>query len=509
VSSAPGPADVDALLAAAARSQQTGRLADAATFLRRVLAMEPGHAEAQRRLRAVERLSTTGAADDFATRRLAMAQAEHRTRHEARERLSAAERVVAQSPQSAVAHRELGDALAAAGSPAAAVESYREALRLTPDAAEVHNNIGCALRALGQLEEAAAAFEAAVVLAPGLAAAHNNLGSTLLLLRGRGAALGAFARAVALDPASAVAHYNLGCSLLAVGDYAAGWREYEWRWGALATLRLDERRYAQPRWDGAPLDGRTILIYAEQGLGDTVQFSRFLPLVADRGGRVVFECQPPLERLMQGVAGADVVVARGAPLPAFDVHAPLMSLPAILGTTLDSLPPAPALHPPSAPALPPAPAGHRRVGVAWAGSPAYPNDRHRSCPASALAPLLQVRDVTWYSLLPDGRTAELTAVAGGATVHDLGRSHPGVAEVAAAVAELDLVITVDTLFGHLAGTLGRPTWVLLAAGGADWRWLIDRDDSPWYPTVRLFWQERAGDWSGPIGRVRDELVAPL
>ena len=300
-------------------------------------------------------------------------------------------------------------------------------------------------------------------------------------------------RAVALAPDNLEVHRALALALLAAGDFEEGWREYDWR---------QRRRYPQPAWDGGPLAGRSILVYQEDGLGDTLQFARYVPLVAASGGRVILECAAPLARLLQRLAGVERVVVAGDPLPAFDTHAALMSLPACVGTTRDTIPRA-------VPYLAADPrlveswrarlgrADALSVGLVWRGNPCHPNDSNRSMRRADLAPLGRVPGVHLYGLQ--------VGPAGASVDGNLGPQLNNFDDTAAVVSVLDLVITVDTSVAHLAGALGRPVWVLLSSPH-DWRWHLEHETSPWYPSMRLYRQERPGDWGPVVERVAVELA---
>ncbi len=271
------------------------------------------------------------------------------------------------------------------------------------------------------------------------------------------------------------------------------------------------RVLAQPEWDGGPFPGRTLLLHAEQGLGDTLQFIRYAPLVRGLGGRVVVECQKPLAHLLGSVAGIDALVPEGNPLPPFDLHTPLLSLPHLLGTTAATVPAA-------VPYLSPDPGAvevwrHRvgrgeelKVGLVWAGSPGHENDRNRSIPLKRLRPLLDVPSMRFFALQVCERSRDIEALWLQGSIGDISPDLDDLADTAAALSVLDLLISVDTAPAHLAGALGRPVWLLLPFA-PDWRWMMDREDSPWYPTMRLFRQPTQSDWLSAIHRIRNELAA--
>lgn len=406
-------------------------------------------------------------------------------------------------PNYAEAQVNLGNTLRDLGQLEEAVASHNLALQLRPEYAEAHINLGNALWDLGRLDEATTNYREALRLRPEYAAAHNNLGVVLKNLGHFGEAIGCFERAVQLQPEYADAHYSRSMIWLMQGDYKRGWQEYEWRW---RCNNFQRRSFSQPRWGGFPLEGRTILLYPEQGLGDTLQFVRYASLVQKLGGRVLLECQPPLVPLLAHCPGIDQLVAQGDPLPTFDVEAPLLSLPGILGTTLECIPNVvPYLH------IEPSRACMWRlelesegfkVGIAWQGSHLHTGDRWRSLPLSAFAPLSEVSGVRLFSLQKGPGIEQLAGA--NFPVIDLGSRLENFADTAAVIQCLDLVIAVDTAVVHCAGGLGKPAWVLLPFA-ADWRWLTDREDSPWYPSIRLFRQQQPGQWAPVFDRVAQEL----
>jgi tetratricopeptide (TPR) repeat protein len=383
-----------------------------------------------------------------------------------------------------------------------AEECARRALALRPDYAEGWNNLGNALQEKGRLEEAEACYQSALRAKPGLADAHYNLGNTLRLKRRLAEARACYGRAIQLRPGHVKAHWNRSLTLLLDGDLEHGWEEFEWRWRKKDT---PPRRFPQPLWDGSPPGGRTILLHAEQGLGDTIQFVRYAELVKSAGATVVMEAPAKLAALLGSVPGIDRIVPAGSPLPEFHLHVPLLSLPRLFRTTLDGIP----ARVPYIAAGADFRArweqrlsghGHPRIGLAWRGNPQHAEDRFRSLDWEALAPLIEVAGIHWFSL----QHGERPGAAPGAEIVDLGPETEDFRDAAAAMEQMDLVISVDTSMAHLAGALARPTWVLLPFL-PDWRWLLGRADTPWYPTMRLFRQPRRGDWGAVIQAVREEL----
>jgi tetratricopeptide (TPR) repeat protein len=417
------------------------------------------------------------------------------------------ERALMVQPDFAFGFNNRGNALQAMGRNDEAIASFERALALKPDLTAAHNNRGNALLNLNRPEEALADYESAIAHKP-FAFALVNRGSALHYLGRIEEALDSFNRAIALQPELPEAHWNKALLCLAIGDFEQGWPAYEWRWRG--ATELTSRDFSQPQWRGEDLNGKTILLHAEQGFGDTIQFIRYLPLVAQKGCKVILELPDSLMPLIPGIDGLVSMHRRGDPLPAFDVHCPLMSLPLSFGTTATTIPASvPYL---SAPAervgawrTRLAHLGKPRVGLVWSGKPSHKNDHNRSIALSRLEPLLSVPDVTFVSLQREYRETELPALAR-LPVFRLDETITDFADTAAAIGELDLVIAVDTAVAHLAGALGRPLWLLLSHI-QDWRWMHDRTDSPWYPSARLFRQSQIGDWDGVIAAVAQELAA--
>lgn len=443
-------------------------------------------------------------------------------------------RLLSRLPDCAEIHNNLGLAQQDQGDPEGAKQSYRRALELKPGLADAHNNLGALLVSRGRHEEAEPCFRRALELNAAYLPAYVNLGSCLQVLERPEEAVELYRRAIGLDPGCLEArinlgtayqdlmrpelaietyrellriapehpegHWNLALSLLSVGEFERGWREYQWR------LVDTPDRYAPPRWEGEPLEGRTILLVCEQGLGDTLQFVRYAPLVAKRGGRVLLECQiPSLKPLLSRVPGVAAVFSRGEELPRFDCQARLLSLPHLFGTTLDNMPdcfPYLAAEPRRAELWRRklAAGAPFKVGLVWRGGPL---PRNRACPFPELAPLAAVPGVSFYSLqLGEApQPGVLDAFDLAPQIRDFGDS-------AAILANLDLLISVDTAAAHLAGGMGVPTWLLLPYS-CDWRWFREPEGSPWYPRLRIFRQRRPGDWAEVAWRVRDALAGLL
>jgi tetratricopeptide (TPR) repeat protein len=411
-------------------------------------------------------------------------------------------------PDYAEAHNNLGLVLARQGNLGDAVAKYSEALQRRPDYAEAHNNVGQALTNQGDLSAAVASYQQALRFKPDYAEAHYNLGLVVGQQQKLKESITHYSEALRLRPDYVEAHWNRGLMWLALGNFEQGWPEYEWRWRLPEFTRPP---FCQPLWDGTPLQGRTILLHAEQGFGDTLQFIRYAPLVKQRGGQVLVLCQPPLFRLLAGCSGIDQLTAQGGVLPYFDVQAPLLSLPGIFGTTLATIPAqVPYL---SADTLlveqwrrELEPLSGFKIGIAWQGRPTHKGDRQRSLPLAQFEPLARLPGVRLVSLQVGPGADQVRDLGGRFPLIDLGsRFDPAsFLDAAAVVTTLDLVITVDSAIAHLAGALGVPVWVLLPVA-PDWRWLLERADSPWYATMRLFRQTEPGNWEPVFQRVIREI----
>jgi tetratricopeptide (TPR) repeat protein len=395
------------------------------------------------------------------------------------------------------AANNLGLTLTEAGRAAEAVEPLRQAVALQPGMKEGQNNLGLAYADLGRFAEAEACYQTALRLDPGYVEAHTNLGSACKEQGRLEEGLVCYQQALWLEPESPVAHYNRALAWLQQGDYERGWLEYEWRW---RRRQARPRHTSQPRWEGSPLAGRTILLWREQGLGDTIQFVRYAALVSRQGGRVVVECPACLVPLLSRCPGIDVLVTENQPLPQLDVQAPLLSLPALLKTTLASVPAlVPYLHaePERVTAWRTRLGARRafRVGVVWQGNPYFRGDRHRSFPLASLAPLAAVEGVQLVSLQKEHGLEQLRAERGFpiTVLEGLDASGGAFVDTAAVMRCLDLVVTADTAAAHVAGALGVPVWLALSRA-PDWRWGLSGETTPWYPSMRLFRQGQLGDW---------------
>jgi len=514
--SAPASANAEVRRASVARA--AGRLDEAARIVEAVLDEAPRHStalqlagavayERGRYDEAVEILDrAVAAAPGRADLHNALGASHLALRHD-RDAVRCFRRAVAIDAKFADAYYNLGCAHQAADRASDAAYAYRQALRISPDNFSINNNLGTIFQDLGEVEDAIAAFNRALEIKPESRTALRNLGRAYRQARDIDNALKCFEIALERDPADHEARFARARTLLHAGRYEEGFVDYESRW------RLPDcppREFEQPLWDGWPAPGRTILLHHEQGHGDTLQFVRYLPRVKERVKRLVVEAPLPLVRLLSMTGGVDQVVTDARADLEFDAYAPIGSLPRILGTTLDTVPT-------DIPYLRVDPAlvekwrgriadGGLRVGLCWAGNPRQPADRHRSIPLAALAPLGGVRGATFYGLQLGAGRADLDDPPRGLPLVDLGAEITDFADTAAIMHHLDLVITVCTSVCHLAGGLGRPTWTLLNQT-PDWRWGLDGEGSPWYPTMRLFRQRKIGQWTEVVERVRVELAA--
>ncbi|HYV34969.1 MAG TPA: tetratricopeptide repeat protein [Gemmataceae bacterium] len=414
------------------------------------------------------------------------------------------------APGHVKAQNNLGVALMEMNRLEEAATSFEQAVKAKPDHVDSHVNLGIVRMKQGRLDESAACYRKALDLAPNLVDALGGLGAVLTIQGHLSEAMIYFEQALRLNPHHADAHLNRAVILLLQGQWEKGWVEYEWRW---RTKTFAAHALPQPRWDGSELAGRTILLQAEQGLGDTLHFIRYAPLVKERGGKVILQCEPSLVRLLTGVQGIDSLVTRGSPIPPFDVYAPLVSLAGIFHTTPTTIPATiPYLH------------GNAqlvsqwrgelssvkglKVGIAWHGSPSHAANHFRSFPLAKFAPLAKIKGVQLISLQKGPGAEQLAALGTQFSVQDLGYRLDATAgpfmDTAAVMKNLDLVIACDTATAHLAGALGVPVWVALSVT-PDWRWLLERADTPWYPTMRLFRQKRLGDWDDVFQQMTTQL----
>jgi Flp pilus assembly protein TadD len=515
---------LEALLERGIAEHRAGRLEQAEAALHEIIEARPDHAEALHSLGLI--------AHQRGRNQLAIAyldRAVSLNREEARYhcnlgvvlghlgRLAEAEqslrRALEPRPDYPAALANLGQILNELGRPAEGEAHLRDALRLRPAYPEALNNLGISLSDLGRTSEAETVLRQALSLLPEAPNALNNLGTALCDLGRYDEAEASFREAIRLKPDFADARNNLSYLLLLTGRFEEGWTEYEWRWG-VKHMAPGVRDFAVPRWNGEAIGGRTILLHAEQGLGDTLQFCRYAALI-EPSAKVVLEVQAPLVKLLARLPGVAQVVAPGAAVAPFDLHCPLLSLPRVLGATLATIPAAmPYLS-----AAPEAAAAWRerlaglpglKVGLVWAGESrtgvGRPSaiDARRSMALSALAQLAELARVSFVSLQKGKPAAQAADPPPGMSLTDFTADLSDFADTAALIDNLDLVISVDTSVAHLAGGMGKPVW-LLNRYDTCWRWLLERDDSPWYPTLRQFRQPSPGDWQTVVAAVRDAL----
>ncbi len=415
-------------------------------------------------------------------------------------------------PLSAQAHNNLGVALKDLKRTAMAVARFDKAIAIHPAYYEAHNNQGNALREQRQTQVAIASYNEAIRIKPDYAQAYSNRGIAHKELQQLDAALASYDQAIALEPGYADAYWNKGIALLLGGDFARGWPLYEWRHKALESTH-PQRQFGQPLWLGqGGLQGKTLLLHSEQGLGDTLQFIRYAPLLAEQGARVVVELPRALMALLAGMQGVSQFIEQGQVLPAYDYHCPLLSLPLAFGTTLASIP-APAAYVRSLPskrAQWAATLGAKtglRIGIAWSGSTGHKNDHNRSI---TLAELLQhlPPGPQYVSLQKELREVDQATLQANPQLRHFGPDLVDFTDTAALCELMDVVVSVDTSVAHLSAALGQTTWVLLPYS-PDWRWLLERSDSPWYPSAQLYRQDSSMRWAGVLQCLRDDVLKRL
>jgi len=424
------------------------------------------------------------------------------------------DRAIALNPGDAEAYNNRGIALQVLKRHDAAIQSFERAIALNPGYADAFNNCGNVLKEIKRYDEALACYDKALAIKPDFAEVLSNRGSVLHELKRYDEALASYDQALAIKPDYAEAHWNESVCRLLIGDFKRGWEKHEWRW-KIDALNIARRNFSQPLWLGNEgIAGKTILLHAEQGFGDTIQFARYAQAVAEKGARVILEVQPTLRPLLSDISGPYQVLSQGEPLPGFDFHCPLLSLPLAFNTRLESIPCSIPYLSARAPAvkkwkekLGQNDAHGPRVGFVWSGNPAHKNDHNRSIALSRLVALGDL-GVMPVSLQNAVRPEDERVLAANKHILHFGSELKDFSDTAALVSLMDLVISVDTSVAHLAGALGKPVWILLPFA-PDWRWLVDREDSPWYPSARLFRQPTIGDWDSVIDAVRQQLRATL
>lgn len=407
------------------------------------------------------------------------------------------------------AYIHLGDACRELGDPVRAIAYYRLVLTLTPDIAEIYSNLGTSIQGSGgDLSVAEQCFRYAIRLNPRLEGAYISLAAVLLDQYRPMEAVACYEEVLAFNPESVFAQFNRGLVLLMCGDYPRGFPGYEWRF---KSGQLDPPNYRSPRWQGEDPRGKTIFIVYEQGFGDALQFVRYADVLADMGAKVVVESRPPLRSLFEKIKTIDHIVCPGDLLPPVDFHISLMSIPMVLGTTTANTPnkvPYLKIDPQRLSAWYPkvAPYAHQlKVGLRWSGSPTNKTNARRSIPFRYLAELVEIPNIAFFSLQKGYASEESLVRPDGMTFLDYTERFEDFEDTGALIDQLDLVITICTSIAHLSGALAKPTWVLLPLIPPDWRWHLGQEESPWYPNVRIFRQNRAGDWAGVIAKVKSAL----
>ena len=417
-------------------------------------------------------------------------------------------RAIKLNPDFAGAYYNLGVILQEIGQSDDSIPYYEKAIELNPTCALAYINLGTALQEKGQLDEAVNYYEKAIKFNSTSAMAYTNLGHVFEEKTEVDKSITYYQKAIQIDANLVYAHWNLSFAFLLSGKFEQGWEKYEWRW----KLKDDvHRNFSQSLWDGSDIKGRTILLYTEQGLGDMIQFIRYAPLVAQRTGKVIVECQKELRSLFQGVEGIHQVITRGEQSPNFDVQCPLLTLPLIFNTALESIP---ANVPYICVDFKLVEAWRSKInlcnsklkiGLVWAGRPTHKRDRYRSCPLSEFAPLSSLNNIIFYSLQKGEASKQARDAPDGMEFIDYTEELNDFSDTAAFIENLDLLISVDTSVAHLAGALGKPVWTLIPFT-PDWRWMLNREDSPWYPSMRLFRQPALGDWNSVIKKVLAQII---
>jgi Flp pilus assembly protein TadD len=424
------------------------------------------------------------------------------------EALASLQRAVRFAPKTPKLHLLMGAVLKSLGRMEESAACCEQEIRLCPADADARYNLGLVLQSLKRPAEAVESFKQAVRLRADYVDAWTAMGMALRQTGAHEAALECFDRVIQLDPNHADSHFEAATILLSQGHFERGWKEYEWRWKRKKSTR-SAPCFEQPLWDGKDLGGRRIYLHCEQGFGDTIQFCRYASLVADLHGEVILGCPDELRALMESVRGVKRVVTPRMNPPDFDTHAPLMSLPGILGIRLETIPcEIPYLQAPSKAALlspwvKASPAF--KVGVVWSASSANVVGRYRSLRLDMLAPLLQMPGLEWYSLQCGDAANESLAAEFAGRIENVGTRFHNFGDTAQVISDLDLVISVDTAVAHLAGALGKRVWTLIPSE-PDWRWMTQREDSPWYPTMRLFRQTDPRDWDQVVARLKASVT---
>lgn len=503
---------------------ETGRLEEAIAALRQAVHLQPAHPHALNNLGSL--LHQAGHfADAIAAFKQALALRPElpethfnlgnvlRDEHRWDEAIASFTQAIALRPNFPEAQLNLGLVYQDQQLHAPAIQHYRKALEQRPDFAQARNNLGDRLRIIGKFDEAITQLKLAADALPDSVQVHSNLGNVYQDLGRIDDAIAEYQIAIQIAPENPTAHHNLSLALLLAGRMEEGWPQYEWR-RKVRQLAPAQFNLPQPIWDGSDLGGRRILLHAEQGLGDSIHFSRYIPLVAQRGGKVTLACQPELTRLLSPLPGIVELITHGQPLPEFDEHCPLPSLPGRFKTTLATIPAlVPYLRADTElsgrfkSALETAvPEKRWKIGIAWSGRSSHHNDHNRSVRLEAFTTILErFPNAAFISLQQGAGAAEIATLPERIRPIDFSADISDFADTAALIDNLDLIITVDTAVAHLAGAMGKTVWVLIPMN-PDWRWMLERTDSPWYPTMRLFRQQTFQSWEKPIQRMADALA---
>jgi tetratricopeptide (TPR) repeat protein len=501
--------------------RELGRPKEAAESFRKAVAHSPGTADAQFQLGAVLLDLNKAKEAAAALQRAVQLRPDHadtqnllgvawRRLLKKEDAVACLRRALELRPDFAEALTNLGNALLDLQDFTGAVDCHRQALALKPEFAEALCNLGIALAWVGQPEEGAETLKRALALQPGRAGTLNAIARLLLDANRVAESLEYYEKAMAADPSDRKIVLDWSLALLLATDFARGWEAYEARWETDLFLNSGSPYYECPHWEGEPIAGKRLLVLAEQGLGDTIQFIRYIPLLAAAGARIILQVQDPLKPLIPDFPGAEIVIDRSSPPAEFNLLCSLLSLPYLLRDKVEAIPEeVPYLKVPADREA----AWHDRlagierprVGLVWAGNASFGNDKRRSIPLAELRPLLSLPDIRFVTLQKELRAGDAELLAEFPGILRLGESLTDFADTAGLIANLDLVISVDTAVAHLAGALARPVWLMIPFA-PDWRWQLDREDSPWYPTARLFRQSVRDDWTGVVGRIADALL---
>jgi tetratricopeptide (TPR) repeat protein len=421
------------------------------------------------------------------------------------EAVSCYEKSLKLNPQSPQVLNNLGNALRGKGEFDEAIRCYEKALRIDPAYINPRNNLGFAYLEMAEFDKAIKCFSTLLTMSPDYSEAHNNLGIAFRETSQFAEALESFKRALHLNPDFEEAHQNLSALYLLLGNFQDGWREYRWFW----NQRGPYHELQKPLWDGSDIRGQTILLHAGAGFGDTIQFIRYVPMIKGRGASIIVGCQKEIGTLLKGVGGIDQIVIEGERIPHFDIQSSMFRLPIIFETTINNIPdrvPYITVNPQLISKWRDVFLNKRafKIGLTWAGGHRIGMYRYRVCPSELFSCLSDLKNVVFYSLQVGIHKDEIQSLPRDLNLIDLTAEIKDFSDTAALIENLDVVISVDTSVAHLAGALGKPVWTLLPQV-PDWRWMLNRADSPWYPTMRLFRQPSPGDWNSVISKLHDEL----